>query len=80
MRLSCQEEDYDQHVYSRLIGNYRRDLNTLLSNYKENFSFHSPNISNTPNPTQIENQKYFKSCMLCDNPNKPELVGCRFCS
>ena len=76
VHLSCQKEDYDQHVYPRLIGNYRRDLNTLLSNYKESFSFHSPNLSNTSNPTQIEGQKYSKPCMLCDNLKKTEFVGC----
>ena len=30
--LSCQKEDYDQHDYPGLIGNYKGDLNTLLSN------------------------------------------------
>ena len=32
VHLSCQEENYDQHDYPVLIGSYRRDLNTLLSN------------------------------------------------
>ena len=58
IRLSFQTKDTeykDQDDYPGLTGNYQRDLNTLLSNYKENFSCHYLNISNTPNPAKIEN-------------------------
>ena len=35
VRLSCQEENFDSHAYPALVGNYRADLNRLLSNYKQ---------------------------------------------
>ena len=83
IRLSFQTKDTeykDQDDYPGLNGNYHGDLNTLLSSYKGNFSCHYLNISNTPNPAKIEDQKYFGPCMLCDNPNLPKFLDCRFCN
>ena len=82
--LSCQEDNFDPEAYPRLVGNYRADINRLLSNYLPSWSFHFyPTDFNTNSkPTQIEGQISLNPCMICDNPHKPESMfnGCFNCS
>ena len=77
--LSCQEDNFDPEAYPRLVGNYRADINRLLSNYLPSWSFH---FYPTDFNTQMEGQKPLKPCMICDNPQKPESMvnGCFNCS
>ena len=82
--LSCQEDNFDPEAYPRLVGNYRADINRLLSNYIPSWSshFYPTDFNTNSQPTQIEGTISLNPCMICDNPHKPEsmLNGCFNCS
>ena len=77
--LSCQEDNFDPAAYPRLVGNYRADINKLLSNYIPSWGyipswsshFYPTDFNTNFQPTQTEGTISLNPCMIGDNPHKP---------